>query len=149
MTRPRWVAPTNFVIALAGVAVATYLTVAHYTSPDVLACSSTGVINCERVTTCAQSVVSGIPVAVLGLVWFLAMAVLCSPWAWRSPASWIRITRQVAVWTAMAFVLWLVYAELFVIRAICLWCTVVHVLAFALFVIVVLYGNAAGDEGSS
>ncbi len=38
----------------------------------------------------------------------------------------------------MAFVLWLVYAELFVIDAICLWCTVVHVVAFALFVIVVL-----------
>jgi uncharacterized membrane protein len=32
-------------------------------------------------------------------------------------------------------VLWLVYAELFIIGAICLWCTVAHVLAFGLFAI--------------
>ena len=36
--------------------------------------------------------------------------------------------------------LWLVYAELFIIRAICLWCTVVHVLTFTLFVLVALFG---------
>ena len=147
MSRPAWVVPTSFGCAIAGVGVSVYLTIAHYTSPTVLACSSSRVVNCERVTTSAQSQVAGIPVALLGLVWFLAMAGLCSPWAWRSPAPWIRVVRQVAVWTAMVFVLWLVYAELFVIRAICLWCTVVHVLAFALFVIVLLYGSeAAGSE---
>ena len=46
----------------------------------------------------------------------------------------------------MVFVLWLVYAELFVIRAICLWCTVVHVLAFVLFVIVVMYGTETAED---
>lgn len=38
----------------------------------------------------------------------------------------------------MGFALWLVYAELFLIGAICLWCTAAHLLAFGLFVIVVL-----------
>ena len=145
MTRPTWVAPTTFAIAIAGTAVAAYLTVAHYTSPDVLACSSTGVIDCERVTTSAQSEVLGVPVALLGLLWFVAMVGLCSPWAWRSPARWMSIARQAAVWSGMAFVLWLVYAELFVIDAICLWCTAAHVLAFVLFVIVVLYGSRSAD----
>jgi uncharacterized membrane protein len=146
MSRPTWVAPASFAIAIAGTAVATYLTIAHYTSPKVLACVSTGVVNCERVTTSAQSEMLGIPVAVLGLVWFLAMSGLCSPWAWRSTAPWIRLARHVAVWTAVAFILWLVYAELFVIRAICLWCTAAHALAFALFVIVVLYDSEAVNE---
>jgi uncharacterized membrane protein len=141
MSRPAWVIPSSFGCAIAGVGVSVYLTIAHYTSPTVLACASSGVVNCERVTTSAQSTVLGVPVALLGLAWFLAMTALCSPWAWRSSAPWIRAARQVAVWTAMAFVLWLVYAELFVIRAICLWCTAAHVLAFALFVIVVLYGS--------
>jgi uncharacterized membrane protein len=145
MTRPTWVAPTTFALAIAGTAVAAYLTIAHYTSPDVLACSSTGVIDCERVTTSAQSEVLGIPVALLGLLWFVAMVGLCSPWAWRSPARWISIARQAAVWSGMGFVLWLVYAELFVIDAICLWCTAAHVLAFALFVIVVLYGSRSAE----
>lgn len=146
MTRPTWVAPTTFALAIVGTAVSAYLTIVHYTSSTLLACASTGVINCERVTTSAQSEVFGIPVALLGLLWFVAVAALCSPWAWRSPARWISTARRVGVWSGMAFVLWLVYAELFVIDAICLWCTVVHVLAFALFVIVVLYGSGATEE---
>ena len=145
MSRPSWVAPVGFALAIAGTAVATYLTIAHFTSPTVLACASTGVVNCERVTTSAQSKVFGIPVAVLGLAWFVAMSGLCSPWAWRAHVSWIRTARLVSAGTAMAFVLWLVYAELFVIHAICLWCTVIHVLAFGLFVIVVLYGTEPAD----
>ena len=146
MTRPTWVAPTTFALAIVGTAVAAYLTVAHYTSPDVLACSSSGVIDCERVTTSAQSEVLGISVALLGLLWFVAMVGLCSPWAWRSPARWVRIARQAGVWSGMAFVLWLVYAELFLIDAICLWCTVAHVAAFGLFVIVVWYGSGTAVE---
>ncbi len=67
MSRPTWVAPASFAIAIAGTAVATYLTIAHFTSPKVLACVSTGVVNCERVTTSAQSEVFGVPVALLGL----------------------------------------------------------------------------------
>jgi uncharacterized membrane protein len=38
----------------------------------------------------------------------------------------------------VAFVLYLVFAELFLIDAICLWCTVVHALALGLFGVVVL-----------
>ncbi len=140
MTRPAWVAPTTFAITVAGTAVSAYLTIAHFTSPDVLACASEGVVNCERVTTSAQSELFGISVALLGLLWFLGLCVLFSPWVWRWTAPWLRIVRVATVTFGMAFVLWLLYAELFVIRAICLWCTVVHVLAFALFVIVVLYG---------
>lgn len=139
MTRPGWVAPATFAITIAGTAVSAYLTIAHYTSPKVLACASEGVVNCERVTTSAQSEVFGVPVALLGLLWFLGLSVLFSPWVWRWTAPWLRTARVATVTFAMAFVLWLVYAELFMIRAICLWCTVVHVLAFALFVIVIMY----------
>ena len=144
--RYRWVAPVTFAITIAGTAVAVYLTIVHYTSSKLLACASTGVVNCERVTTSAQSEVFGVPVALLGLGWFLAMSALCSPWAWRSAVPWIRTARLAGAVAGMVFVLWLVYAELFVIRAICLWCTVIHVLAFALFVIVVMYGTGTAED---
>jgi uncharacterized membrane protein len=147
VVRHRWVAPVTFALTIAGAGVSGYLTIVHYTSSKLLACVSTGVINCERVTTSAQSEVIGVPVALLGLGWFLAMCVLCSPWAWRSALPWLRALRLLGVVAGMVFVLWLVYAELFVIRAICLWCTVVHVLAFALFVIVVMYGTETTEEG--
>ena len=34
-------------------------------------------------------------------------------------------------------VIWLISAELLIIRAICIWCTVVHALTFVLFMLVV------------
>jgi uncharacterized membrane protein len=41
-------------------------------------------------------------------------------------------------------VVYLVYAELFLVDAVCLWCTVVHVLTVALFAVVAL-ATAVGD----
>jgi uncharacterized membrane protein len=143
---PPWVARSTFVLALVALVVSAYLTIAHFTTPAVLACANSGVVNCARVTTSAQSRVLGIPVAVLGLGWSIAMVGLCSPPAWASTAPWIRIGRVVLAVAGIAFVLWLVYAELFVIRAICLWCTVVHLLTFALFVIIVSFGWAAEED---
>jgi len=137
---PRWVARSTFALAIAASAVSAYLTIAHFTEPELLVCSGSGAINCARVTTSAQSRFLGIPVAVLGLGWSIAMVALCSPGAWGSRASWVRGLRLALACLGVLFVLWLVYAELFTIRAICLWCTAIHVLAFALFVLVVLFG---------
>jgi uncharacterized membrane protein len=50
------------------------------------------------------------------------------------------MVRLVLAVAGVLFVLWLVFAELFVIRAICLWCSVMHVLTFALFVLIALFG---------
>jgi uncharacterized membrane protein len=140
---PRWVVRSTFVLALVAVAVSGYLTIAHYTSPHVLACSGSGAIDCAKVTTSAQSRFLGIPVAPLGLVWAIAMVVLCAPQAWRSTGRWIRPARAVAVSVGMAFVLWLVFAEFVLVGAICVWCTAMHVLTFALFVLIVIFGYAS------
>jgi uncharacterized membrane protein len=43
----------------------------------------------------------------------------------------------------IVFVLYLLYTELFTIRSICLWCTSVHVITFALFVLI-MFSAAAG-----
>ena len=71
---------------------------------------------------------------------------LCSPLAWRSSESWISVARALAVIPAIGLVLWLVYAELFMIHTICLWCTLVHVLAFSLFAILMLYGSEVARD---
>ena len=137
---PRWVVRATFAVSLCALAVSAYLTIAHYTSPGVLACSGSGTIDCAKVTTSAQSRFLGIPVSVLGLGWSIVMVALCSPRAWRSTSRWIRRARVIAASGAMLFVLWLVYAELVLVRAICVWCTTMHVLAFGLFVLIVVFG---------
>lgn len=136
----RWVAPVTTALSLAAVGVSTYLTVAHYTDPsgELQFCSGTGNVDCGAVTTSAQSGFLGIPVALLGLLWSVGMLALCLPIAWRARARWVHLARVVGAVGGIGFVLWLLYAELIIIGAICVWCTVTHVIAFALFVVVVL-----------
>ena len=90
-------------------------------------------MNCTKVTTSAQSYVFGIPVAVLGLVFFLFMVAIMSPWAWRSARREVHLIRIASLAAGIGLVLYLLYAELFIIGSICLYCTSVHVITFALF----------------
>lgn len=135
---PRWVPVTSLLLALAGLGVATYLTVEHYTASTTLACPETGVINCQKVTTSAQSTVLGIPVAVLGLVFFAVLLPACLPVAWRSPRPVVRWGRVLFALAGVGFVVYLLYAELFVLDAICLWCTAVHAITLALFGVIAM-----------
>lgn len=134
---PSWAIYLSWSLSMLGVGLATYLTIGHFSSKTFLACPDTGLINCEKVTTSAQSYFIGIPVAVLGLVNFLVLAVLNSPWVWRAKYYWVHVARFVLVTGAMVFVLWLLYAELLIINNICLYCTGIHFVTFALFVILV------------
>jgi uncharacterized membrane protein len=47
----------------------------------------------------------------------------------------VIVARLVLAVGGMGFALYLISAELLSIKAICLWCTTVHVLTFALFVL--------------
>ncbi len=114
-----------------------YLTAAHYDTGISLVCPNTGVINCEAVTTSPESYVFGIPVALLGLVYFVGMLALSLPWAWRSSRLEVAYARLAGGIVGIGFVFYLVYAELFEIQKICILCTTVHVLTFAMFVLVV------------
>jgi uncharacterized membrane protein len=133
---PRWVLATSLGLSLAAVAIASYLTVAHYAAPGALACPDSGVVNCTLVTTSPESVMFGVPIALLGLVWAVVMVCLCAPWAWRAHSELVERTRLVATGAGALTVVYLVYTELFRIGAICLWCTAMHVTALALFGVV-------------
>jgi uncharacterized membrane protein len=141
---PTWLPITSLILAVAGLLVSAYLTYEHYTASTTLACSDSGVVNCLKVTTSAQSKVFGIPVALLGLLFFVAMVPACLPATWRSPNPWMRRIRLAAVTVGILFVFYLVYAELFIINNICLWCTGVHLIAVALFA-VIAFGTASLD----
>jgi uncharacterized membrane protein len=141
-----WRVLTTFAASLLGIGVATYLTLVHFSSTVVLSCPGSGkVFNCEEVTTSAQSYFLHIPVAVLGLAFFVTMLVLSFPRAWHSTNRLIAPTRLLASAVGMVFVFYLVYAELFEIKAICFWCTSVHILTFIVFIAVV----TGWDEATS
>jgi uncharacterized membrane protein len=80
----RWQPITTLVLSLFGLGVSIYLTITHF-SPHALVCVSNSTFNCEKVTTSPQSEVFGIPVAILGLFYFVPMIALCLPASCRSP----------------------------------------------------------------
>ena len=142
---PAWLRWSTFALAILGLGVSAYLTYTHYAESALAGCTETsGAINCGKVTTSPQSIVFGIPVAVLGLAFYVFLAAIMSPYAWRSGRREIAVARLVSVVVGVGFVLYLLYAELFQIGSICLYCTSVHVITFLLFV---LTGLAAAIWG--
>ncbi len=132
----RWQPIVTLLLSVFGLGVSIYLTITHF-SPHALVCVANATFNCEKVTTSPQSEILGIPVAMLGLFFFVPMIALCLPASWRSADRRIHLARLVLSITGVAMILYLIIAELFIIKAICLWCSSVHLTTFVLFVIVV------------
>lgn len=138
--RPAWLAPTSLALAGLGLLVSAYLTFEHFTGNATLACTVTEVVDCGRVTSSEWSTFLGVPVAALGVVFFAGVLLLCLPRVWRRGEGWVDGARLGWVTIGLGMALYLVWAELFRIHAICLWCTAVHVVTFVLWV-VVLFGQ--------
>jgi len=134
--RLRWQPVATLVLSIVGLGIATYLTITHF-DKVALVCSDNGAINCAKVTTSPQSEIVGIPVAMLGLAFFIPMITLCLPVAWRSTDRRIHLARLLLAVTGVGMIIYLIIAELFIIKAICLWCSGVHLVTFILFVIIV------------
>jgi uncharacterized membrane protein len=159
MTPWRPIATT--VVCILGIGLAGYLTWGHYFDQASISNScplagSSSLIDCGAVTTSAESVIFGLPVALYGLVYFVAMTAMCLPVAWRSPSMWLARARVALNVVGIGFVLYLVGVEFLEVHHICIYCTGVHILQFALFLLVVTgwydtgYAQASqGDENYS
>lgn len=136
----RWWGWAAFVLSLAGFGDSLYLTVEHF-SGGVLNCPETGVISCFKVTMSPQAEVFGVlPVALLGLLFYTALVAVNVPALWRLDGRVGRLLtygRLALAVTGIGMVIYLIYTELFTIKAICLYCTGVHVVTFLLFALVV------------
>jgi len=150
----RWQPIVTLLLSIYGLGASIYLTYTHF-QPKALLCASNGTINCEKVTTSPQSEIFGIPVAMLGLLFFVPMLLLCVPAAWRSADRRVHLARLALAVVGVCMILYLIVAELFIIKAICLWCTSVHVSTFLLFVVIATsapvvltpgYGSGGQDD---
>ncbi len=140
LSHPRWLVIATALLSFTGLAISVYMTIAHYNHRVALVCVETGTIDCASVTSSEYSELFGIPLPLLGLAYFIGMAALTNPWAWRSHSPAFRWGRLAGVIGGVLFVVYLVSAELLVLGKICLWCTAVHVIT------VVLFGLVVADE---
>jgi uncharacterized membrane protein len=143
----------SLVVSVLGLADSVYLTIEHFSQSASFACPENSTINCIKVTTSAWSYLPAgpvswsVPVSVAGLAFFVFMLAINSPWGWRAPWPAVHWARLISVSVGMVLVLYLIWAELFRINAICLYCTGVHALTFILFALIVSKAAFSGVRG--
>jgi len=114
-------------LALAGLAIATYLTWVHYAGIKPIC---TGISDCERVQTSSYAKLAGVPVAVIGLAGYAA---ILASLLLRGEMG--RMVGAFVAFVGLGFSAYLTWAELFKIDAICQWCVASAVLMTAIAVL--------------
>ena len=102
-------------VALAGLGIAIYLTVVHYTGGEPVCAIAHG---CATVQKSRYAEFAGVPVAVLGLLGYVA--ILASTLVRDSETS--RTATAFLALAGLGFSGWLSYVEVFTLHAICIWC---------------------------
>jgi uncharacterized membrane protein len=112
-------------LAVLGACIAGYLTYVHYA--DLKPICAGGGAACEKVQSSAYAKLAGVPVALLGLIGYLA---LLASLAVRGEGG--RFAGAVIALTGFGFSVYLTYREVFSIKAICQWCVASAIVMTAL-----------------
>ncbi|MEX1051772.1 MAG: vitamin K epoxide reductase family protein [Patescibacteria group bacterium] len=107
------------ILAALGLAVSIYLTFKTY-DPSSVACSIGG--GCETVLTSRYAYFLGIPVSIFGIMWYVAQLGILYSIVFRGRLG----LKELRIWAVLglAFSLYLLAAEIFLIHAYCTWCLV-------------------------
>jgi uncharacterized membrane protein len=127
----------TFLLAAIGVGIAGYLVYVHYSGIKIVCVSGGG--GCEKVQSSSYAELAGVPVALLGLIGYLG--ILAS--LLFLPDETSRLAVAFLALVGFGFSMYLTWAELFRIHAICQWCvgsaTIMTVLAIVSVVRLVRY----------
>jgi len=129
------------VLALAGLASALASLYVHHqmlTRPGYLSfCDVNATVSCTQVYQSRYAYLGGVPVALLGALWYLAVLVVLAG-AWRG---WPSLRENAPGYVfllstaGLGFVLYMAYASLVLLKLVCLMCVVTYVAVAALFII--------------
>jgi uncharacterized membrane protein len=122
------------VLSLVGIGVAAYLTYVHWLDKPI-ACAGLG--TCAAVAESDYAWIGGIPVAFLGLLGYVALALVAAFWLWAGNR--FDIWPLLAIWgmsvAGVAYSAYLTYVELYRIDAVCIWCVTSAGIMTAMFLV--------------
>jgi uncharacterized membrane protein len=104
----------SIAVALAGLGIAGYLTVVHYAGGEPVCAIAHG---CATVQKSSYSALAGVPVALLGLLGYVAILGSLSGDGERA-----RTLTAVLAFSGFGLSLWLTWVEVGQLHAICIWC---------------------------
>lgn len=117
---PKWLIWTIIIISLVGILDSTYLTVGHYTGESVLCPINSA---CDDVLTSEYSAILGIPLALLGVIFYFSVFVSSVLYLDTRKE---KIFKLIILLSVIGFLssLYFVYLQLFVIGVICFYCMI-------------------------
>lgn len=126
----KWLVPVLAALAVAGFGDATYLTVEHFANA-IPPCTIHG---CITVLTSGYSTMLGIPVALLGVLYYFALLVI---YLLYFEAKDIRALNFAFHFSVLGFIcdLWFIFAQAFIIHAWCQYCLLSAAISTAIFVL--------------
>jgi uncharacterized membrane protein len=127
----------TIVLAVIGAGIAGYLVYVHYSGIKIVCVSGGG--GCEKVQSSSYAELAGVPVALLGLLGYVGILVSVL----FAPDETGRLAVAFLALVGFGFSMYLTWAELFRIHAICQWCvgsaTIMTLLAIVSVVRLVRY----------
>ena len=109
---------------------ATYLAVKHYLGTPVNCSIFEG---CEKVTTSQYATLGGVPVALLGAIYYFLIFILVIAYLDTKKERVLYFTARLTPIGLLAS-LWFLYLQLFVIKAICFYCMISAITSTMLFI---------------
>jgi uncharacterized membrane protein len=145
--RSLWGQLALLVLSIPGIGISIYL-IAVKLQGAALICSDTGIVNCDLVTNSSFGVVpfTQIPISVPGLAWFLVMAGLAAATLFGITPRLMRRLELVWAGLGMLTVFYLLYAEIVRLGHFCLWCSILHVIIFAMILIIIFDLRSSNDD---
>ncbi|HEX5309102.1 MAG TPA: vitamin K epoxide reductase family protein [Solirubrobacteraceae bacterium] len=128
-------------LTVLGIGIATYVTYVHYAG---IKPACTAGESCTKVQTSVYSELAGVPVALMGLIGYVAiLATLLAPESENT-----RFATLVLTLGGFGFSAYLTYRELFSIHAICEWC-VTSAIVMTVLMLLSIWRFLAGSPTSS
>jgi uncharacterized membrane protein len=119
------------VFAFLGFLDATYLTAKHFLDSPV---TCTLLEGCEVVTTSQYSEIFGIPVALLGLIYYLLIFVLVNRYRETGVEKFLIGASRFTIFGLLASV-WFIFVQAVLLKAFCIYCLLSAITSITLFVI--------------
>jgi uncharacterized membrane protein/protein-disulfide isomerase len=129
------------ILALAGLVSALASLYVHYqllARPGYLSfCDVNATVSCTQVYQSRYAYLAGVPVALLGALWYVAVLLVLAGSAWGWPGLRENSPGYVFLLATggLGFVIYMAYASLVLLKAVCLLCVVTYVAVAAIFII--------------
>ena len=124
-----------FVFSLLGLLVASFLFYEYNIAGTIICPTGRG---CDIVRTSSYSSFLGISIPILGIIFYLTMAILSVVHSHYLSKEAVRKLQLLVTAIGVVFGVYLTFLEAFVIKAFCFWCILSFIISFAVLLLILL-----------